>query len=561
MNKIVGDTGCPSCIEKGNDKTQNHLMMFEDGGAYCNRCGYTTNWKEKKIPLRERKDISDEELRELLDEFEGCNFSAYPDRGIGRETAVRYGCRAGVHPSNRDKIGNYLLPYRRHTDAGGYELTGYKVGIPKDQRKPDLPKYFNRGRVRDACLFGEELLPNQPFKKLFITEAPMDTLALYEAIKGSNKGTKWADLEPNVVGLPHGTGCAVDVISKSMYKVKLAEEVILVFDNDKAGKEAMLKVKALLPAAKSIHLPDGLDCNDMLLANRGNELAKMAMWGSEVIKIDGLVDIGDTIDDILKKPEWGISWPWQTLTNLTYGIRPEVIGFAGGVGVGKSEFKYQTCSHILETTDHSILVMDLEATVGRTGKALIGKLTQQMLHKPDQEYDEEDVRQAVDKVKGRVKLYQHKGVKDWEEIKKVIRHSVVVDGVKVVVVDPMTALVAHLSSSEANDELNKIMSEVASMAHELDFAFIYYAHLNPPKTGQSHERGGKVLESQLTGSRAMIKWSHYIIGLERNKDPDLPEYERNTTTVVLLKDREFGNVGKFRVFYDKETGDLKEMFQ
>src|SRR5690606_17453274 len=139
-----------------------------------------------------------------------------------------------------------------------------------------------------------------------------------------------------------------------------------------------------------------------------------------------------------------------------------------------------------------------------------------------------EVRAKVEEVKGRVKLYQHKGVKDWEEIKKVIRHAVVVDGVKVVIVDPMTALVAHLSSSEANDELNKIMSEVASMAHELDFSFIYYAHLNPPKTGQSHERGGKVLESQLTGSRAMIKWSHYIIGLERNKDPDLPEYERNT---------------------------------
>jgi len=31
--------------------------------------------------------------------------------------------------------------------------------------------------------------------------------------------------------------------------------------------------------------------------------------------------------------------------------------------------------------------------------------------------------------------------------------------------------------------------------------------------------------------------------------------------VVLLKDREFGNVGKFRVFYNKETGDLVEMFQ
>ena len=559
MSKIVGDTACPTCTELGKDRTGNHLMMFDDGGAYCNRCGYATNWKTDEIPLRERKELTAAELNNVLEEFASCPTRAFVDRGISENTVTRYGCRVGVHPSDRSKIGNYLLPYHECTSTGNYEVTGYKVGIPKEQRKPDLPKYFNRGRVVDAVLFGEELLPKQPYKKLFITESPMDALALYESIKESNKGTKWSDLEPNVVALPHGTGCAVAAIDRSKDALKLADEIILVFDPDKAGKEAVAKVKSLIPKAKSVQLP-GMDCNDMLLAGQGNALAKLAMWGSENIKIDGLVDIGDTLQDILKKPVWGFSWPWATLTKLTYGIRPEVIGFAGGVGVGKSEFKYQTCAHILESTQESILVMDLEATVGRTGKALIGKIIHQMLHKPDEEYDEAEVTAAVESVKGRVKLYQHKGVKDWEEIKKVIRHSVVVDGVKVVVVDPMTALVAHLSSSEANDELNKIMSEVASMAHELDFAFIYYAHLNPPKTGQPHERGGKVLESQLTGSRAMIKWSHYIIGLERNKDPDLPEYERNTTTVVLLKDREFGNVGKFRVYYDKETGDLVEMF-
>lgn len=562
MSKIVGDTGCPSCIEKGNDKTNNHLMMFEDGGAYCNRCGYTTNWKEKNIPVRERKEITDEELKELLEEFRSCPTSAYTDRAISKSTAERFGCRAGVHPTDRTRVGSYLLPtYSRGVD-GKLVLTGYKVGIPKDQRKQDLPKYFNRGRVRGAVLFGEELLPNQPFKKLFITEAPMDALALYEAIKGSNKGTKWADLEPNIVGLPHGTGCAVDVISKAMHKVKLAEEVILVFDNDKAGQEAVLKVKSLLPAAKSIKLPDNLDCNGMLLAKRGNELAKMAMWGSETIRLDSVIDIGDIEDEVVKKPTLGKSYPWPTLTALTYGRRSkEIVGIAAGVGIGKSDFKYQMMVEDIKDADTKVGVFDLEATEGKTGKAVIGKITHMLLHKPDVEYDEERIRGEVRKLRGRIKLYKHRGSRHWEEIKQAMRHMVVVEGCSEIYMDNMTSLVSHVSSSEANDLLNTIMGEIASMVEELDFSFVYFAHLNPPKTGPSHERGGKVHENQLTGSRAMIKWSHYIIGLERNKDPDLPEYERNTTTVVLLKDREFGNVGKFRVFYDKETGDLKEMFQ
>jgi len=561
MNKIVGDCGCPSCIEKGNDKTGNHLMMFEDGGAYCNRCGYTTNWKEQEIPIRERKELSDEELREVLEEFKDCPTKPYTDRGISEATVSRYGCRAGVHPSDRTKLGNYLMPVLSRSDGGQLVQTGYKVGIPVDQRKPDLPKYFNRGRVRDAVLFGEELLPNQPFRKLFITEAPMDALALYEAIKESNKGSKWADLEPNVVALPHGTGCAVDVISKRIDKVNLAEEVILVFDNDKAGNDAVAKVKGLLPKIKSIQLPDGLDCNDMVLAGRGTELAKMAMWGSENVRLDSVVDIADLEDEVVKKPTWGKPYPWPTLTQLTYGKRTkEIIGIAAGVGIGKSDFKYQMMVKDIEDPDVKVGVFDLEATGGKTGKAVVGKIKHLLLHKPDVEYDEQEIRGEIQKLKGRIKIYKHGGSRHWEEIGKAIRHMVVVEGCSEIYMDNMTSLVSHLSSSEANDVLNNIMGEIASMVEELDFNFAYFAHLNTPKTGPSHERGGKVHEGQLTGSRAMIKWSHYIIGLERNKDPDLPEYERNTTTVVLLKDREFGNVGKFRVFYNKETGDLVEMF-
>src|SRR6056297_821276 len=134
MSKIVGDTGCPRCIENGNDKTSNHLMMFEDGGAYCNRCGYTTNWKEQDIPIKERKELSDGELKELLDEFRSCPQRAYTNRGISDATVRRYGGRIGVHPSDKSRIGNYLLPYHRREDAGGYALTGFKVGIPEDQR-------------------------------------------------------------------------------------------------------------------------------------------------------------------------------------------------------------------------------------------------------------------------------------------------------------------------------------------------------------------------------------------------------------------------------------------
>lgn len=556
MGVIVGDTGCPSCLEHGADRTKNHLILFEDGGAFCNRCGYKTNWKEEDIQFKERKEITDEELRELLEEFNDCGTSDWPARSISESTVRRYGCKSGVNPKDRHKLGSYLIPLHTRRTGNKYDLTGFKV------RLADRKKFWCQGRVKDACLFGQHLLPETSFKKLFIAEAPIDCMSVYEAIKDNWKGTKWEKLEPNVVALPHGTGCAVDVLNAQMDVINRAEEVILVFDNDEAGEEAITKVKALLPDVRVVRLPVK-DANQMLQDGKPVQLAKMCMFEHAAVKIDGIVDISEIEEEIVSKPTWGMAWPWPSLTKLTYGIRRgEIIGFAGGVGVGKSEFKYQIITHVALTTEGNIGVFDLEAGTGRTGKSIVGKIKNVLLHKPDVEYDEEEIRQATRELKGRIKLYKHKGNKGWEEyIKPAIRHMVVVDNCKTIMLDPLTALVAHLDSAAANDELNKIMADLASMTHELDFTLIYFAHLNPPKTGASHERGGKVLESQLTGSRAMIKWSHYIIGLERNKDPDLPEYERNTTTVVLLKDREFGNVGKFKVFWDNTTGDLREMFQ
>ena len=554
MSEIVGDTQCPNCKEHGRDKTNNHLILFEDGGAYCNRCGYTTNWKEQKLEYTERKEITDQELDELISDFNSCPVHEFRNRKLHLSTVNRYGCKVGVHPSDKSKVFSYLMPFHTRTSTGDYRVTGFKV------RLSDQKKFWCEGRVKDACFFGQQLLPKTSVKRLYIAESPIDAMSVYQAIKDSWKGTKYASNEPNVIGLPHGTGSVVRSFNQNADILSKAEEVILVFDNDKAGNEAVEKAKQLIPNVKVVRLPRK-DPNEMLTHGESIQLAKICLFEFTDVKIDGLVDISEIIDDIVKKPEWGLAWPWPTLTNSTYGLRTkEIIGFAGGVGVGKSEFKYQIIEQLVAKCDQTVGVFDLESSVGRTGKAIIGKMLHQVLHKPDQEYDENEVRREAEKLKDKVKLYNHKGVKDWEDIKSAIRHMVVVDNCKFIFIDPLTALVAHLTASDANDRLNTIMSELASLTHELDFTVIYFAHLNPPKTGPSHERGGKVLESQLTGSRAMIKWSHYIFGLERNKDPDLPDYDRNTTTVTQLKDREFGIVVKFRVYWERETGELKELF-
>jgi hypothetical protein len=49
---------------------------------------------------------------------------------------------------------------------------------------------------------------------------------------------------------------------------------------------------------------------------------------------------------------------------------------------------------------------------------------------------------------------------------------------------------------------------------------------------------------------------HQMWGLEGNKDPDLPELEKNCRDLVLLEDRMFGEACRIKLKYDRLTGTL-----
>jgi len=169
-----------------------------------------------------------------------------------------------------------------------------------------------------------------------------------------------------------------------------------------------------------------------------------------------------------------------------------------------------------------------------------------------------DLQDAIGTLKGSVFFYNRYGRVEWEDMKTVIRHSVLSAGTEHVIIDPITCTTDGMESSEANTHLQLIAREIDEMAKDLGFTYYIFCHLNSPSTGPSHERGGKVTSHQFAGSRAMMRACTYMIGIERNKDPELSEDERNTSHFVLLEDRMFGNTCKFPVFYNKETGDYLE---
>ncbi|NRA51369.1 MAG: hypothetical protein HRU12_19755, partial [Phaeodactylibacter sp.] len=168
-----------------------------------------------------------------------------------------------------------------------------------------------------------------------------------------------------------------------------------------------------------------------------------------------------------------------------------------------------------------------------------------------------ELQAAMELFRDKVKIYDSRQDRDWQCVKDAITGMSIHDGVKYFFIDPLTALISSVSASEANDRLNMIMTDLAKLTADLGCTFFVYTHVNPVGKGTPHEQGGRVLAGQFTGSRAMEKWAHYGWGISRDRLNE-DEVLRNTSTLEMLFDREFGNTCRFPLIYDPSTATFGE---
>lgn len=498
--------------------------------------------------------------KEKVDDVLNYPIRAIPERGINLETASRFGIRASVDGQDGETITGLYSPY---TKKG--KITGFKK---KDLTLSKKERYHftTVGEVGlDSELFGTSLVGGG--KKVFVTEGELDAAFLYQTLKEGVKGTKYESMEPAVISVGCGTANAASHISNNLDHLGNFEEVILAFDQDEAtseerkkgirkGWDAVAEVAQIVPDVKVATYSEKDPC-DML--EKKDELRKAVMFNSKPFKPSGFVTVDDIWEEATKMPEWGKSFPWPTLTKLTYGRRKgEGYYIGAGVKQGKSEWVNQIAQHVIQNEHSKIALFKLEEKPSMTARRVAGKLMGKQFHIPDADFTQEELKEGVDKVRENVLLYDAYYKSDWDSLKAAIRHAVVVERCEDIVIDPITRLTDGLTSSETETELRKFASEISQMSNDLGFTYYCFCHLRAPETGPPHEMGGKVHSNQFRGSRAMMEATHYLIGIERNKSTDLSEEERNTSQFVLLEDRMFGNVGKFPVFYDKMTGSYLE---
>ena len=507
--------------------------LYDDGHTFCHVCHTHVNEDEAESHERgyeEAKRQQSMDLKKAPMEIKG-TIKSIPERGINKSTCDKY----GVTQDN----DNHYYPY---TDAAG-SVVAVKT------RNVASKSFSTGGSFKGSCLFGQSLF-SAGGKAVTICEGELDALAAFQ-MNGSLYAT---------VSVRSGAAGALKDCKASFEWLDSFDSVVICFDADEPGQKAAKEVAELFGGKSKVvkHMTGYKDACDYLMADKGKEFVNV-WWRAEEFKPEGIVTVADIKERMLTPPVAGLPWCFDTLTKLTYGRRKgELYGFGAGVGVGKTDVFTQQISYDIETLNEKVGVIYLEQNVVETAQRVAGKLDKRLYHIPDAAWTRQQYEESVERLDSRQQLYmmEHFGAMDWASVKGIIRYFAKAYDIKMIYLDHLTALAAN--EQDERRALDGIMADMASLAQSDGLIIHFVSHLTTPE-GKAHEEGGRVLEKHFTGSRAIARWSHYMFGLERDKQASDPVV-RQTTTFRVLKDRFAGSATgeKFGLHYDRATGYLNE---
>jgi len=529
---------CPVC------NSSDAVGVNEDGSAKCFSCDTFMPNYEQSCEGNNMEVQTDNTFKQP-DNIEVGSFSALTDRKISKDTAQKYGVKV-VHDLQGNVI-KHMYPF-----YNGHEVSATKTRSIRDKI------FFWSGTKAETGLFGQQLFKGG--KYITITEGECDAMAAYELL-----GSKWA-----VVSIKSGAGGAVKDIKESLEFFDDFENVIIAFDNDKAGKEASQKVARLFKPSKAkiLSLPNGWkDPNDMLRSNRHKEFVE-SWWASKVYTPSGVINVSEQRDKFHnREKKTSIPYPWQGLNEKLYGLRQgELVTLTGGTGLGKSSVTRELEHHLIKSTTDNVGVIALEEDWRRTIDGILSIEANARLY-IDQErenFSKEELDKFFDVLydgnnKNRVWVHSHFGTNDIDDIFSKLRYMIIGCECKWVVVDHLHMLVSAVHEGDERRAIDSIMTKLRSLVEETGAGIVLVSHLRRVDGNKGHENGIEVSLSHLRGSNSIGQLSDCVIALERNQQSDDID-EARTTKMRVLKSRYTGDVGlASHLLYDKDTGRLSEV--
>ena len=520
ISNLTGHGPCTAC------GSSDAVGIYDDGHGWCFSCStYHKDYDgEGETPKPAALSVPATGLSDVC-------FAPLPKRGLTIETCKKWQYQVGTHNGRPVQIANY------------YNGSATPIAKVRFQNKDFLQ--LGKGKLP---LYGQHMWGKSVGKMIVVTEGEIDAMSVSQL-----QEHKWP-----VVSIPNGAAGAVKSFKENLEFLERYETVVILFDNDKVGKEAAEKCSQLLSIGKARVATLPLkDANDMLVQKRGSELIQ-ALWNAKPWRPDGIV-AGEDLWDVITKEDSCVAhmYPWPSLNAMTMGIREgEIVTMCAGSGIGKSSVCKEIAYHLLSsgvTTGY----IALEESTKRTALGIMGLHLNKPIYLDPKETDEKELKAAFDATVGSGKYYtyDHWGSLEEGNLLSKIRYLVTSVGCKIIFLDHLSIIVSGMEGGDERRMIDNVMTKLRSLVEELNFGLILVSHLKRPD-GKGHEEGARTSLAQLRGSAGIAQLSDIVIGMERDQQ-DVETSMR--TTIRVLKNRWCGKNGVASVLeFNEDTGRLTE---
>lgn len=476
-------------------------------------------------------------------------------RGIRDEVYRLFGVRHSVNED--DEVFEQYYPC---TQDGS--IVGAKIR--------EVPKNFRSiGRTGADCEMFMAFKFNRGGKYVIITEGEIDALSAYQMLLDYNKG-RGGDYETAVVSPTTGANSTKQIAANYRF-FDTFDNIILCYDNDKAGLAAIDGIVKVLPKGKvKIMTLRHKDANEYI-DNSSEKQFVQDFYNAKTYTPVGVLGSGELYDRILQQasvPKVPFPPFMQRLNEMLVGGLPlgHIVNIAAGTGLGKTAFITEMIYFWLFHSPHKIGIVSMELDAGQYGETILSRHLSRKLSLIKDDDDKQNLLKT-DSVKSKaMELFftpegQHRFYlldnRDGsvEEIQDTVEELVVACGCKIVVLDPLQDILDGLSI----DEQAVFLKWAKGLIKSHGVTLIFINHIRKAASGGANSaRGDGYNEEEIQGSSTIIKSASANILLSRNKYAE-EELERNTTKVVLSKNRICGITGPAgEVYYENETHTLHD---
>lgn len=435
------------------------------------------------------------------------------------------------------------------TSNGWVSVAPYRHGgnICAQKVRTKDKKMYSTGDMSNVELFGQHLWGDGG-KRIIITEGEIDAMSLSQV-----QGHKWP-----VVSIPNGVKSAVKSLKNNIEFLSKFDEIVLMFDNDEAGRKAAIEASEVLPVGKVkiAELPLK-DANDMLVAGRSEELIK-AIWNAKEKTPAGIVAGKDMLDAILAdKPVAEYQYPFDFMNRKLLGVYPkQITTLVSGSGMGKSQLTKEIAFSLMKQ-GATVGYIALEEGLEDTGLSMLSLEAGKRLHLLDN--DKQELTDLFNKTLAKydIYFYDHFGSHEGDSLLNKIRYMVVGLGCKYIFLDHISIMVSGVEEGDERRLIDNLMTKLRSLVQELGCGLFLVSHLKRPAGDKGHEDGARTSLAQLRGSAAIAQLSDNVIGIERDQHH---ETDSNISTIRVLKSRRIGESGVIGCLgFNKLTGRMTEV--